>query len=289
MILVVGATGTLGGIITRRLLAEGRPVRILVRPNSNYKPLVDAGAQPILGDLKAPASLQAACQGIDTVITTANSAMRGGDDNPETVEHLGNIHLIDAAAGAGVKHFIFISLSGADPNSPAPFVAGKGKAEEHLKASGMSYTILAPGPFAEVWVGMVVAAPIQNGLPVTIYSYAKQAFIPMNDVASFAIASVGHPEVINQRLVISGIEPYSFADAAAAFGRLLHRGVDVVQVKPGDPLPTVPPPLIPLMIGLSMGDWSVPMDDLARKMQVRMATMEETLQAMLLAQASSPA
>ncbi len=79
MILVVGATGHLGGAVTRMLLAQGQPVRILVRPQSDYQPLAEAGAQVVLGDLKQPGSLDAACQGADTVITTANSAARGGE------------------------------------------------------------------------------------------------------------------------------------------------------------------------------------------------------------------
>lgn len=82
MILVAGATGKLGGIITLRLLAEGRPLRILVRENSNYQALVEDGAQPVFGDLKDRGSLDKACQGINTVITTASSALRGGADNP---------------------------------------------------------------------------------------------------------------------------------------------------------------------------------------------------------------
>ena len=77
MILIVGATGNLGGAITRTLLAQGLPVRILARSQSNYQPLVDEGAQVVLGDLKERGSLDAACQGVDTVITTANSAARG--------------------------------------------------------------------------------------------------------------------------------------------------------------------------------------------------------------------
>ena len=52
MILVVGATGTLGGMITRRLLAQGREVRILVRNGLSARPLVAAGARPVVGDLK---------------------------------------------------------------------------------------------------------------------------------------------------------------------------------------------------------------------------------------------
>src|SRR5947207_1782841 len=118
MILIVGATGKVGGAITRQLLRQGHSVRILVRPNSSYQPLVEAGAQPIPGDLKDRASLDAACQGIDTIVTSATSLERGGDDNPQTVELEGNRNLIDAAKAAGVNHFIFISTLGVDPNSP---------------------------------------------------------------------------------------------------------------------------------------------------------------------------
>src|SRR4029434_4735357 len=57
MILLVGATGLVGGMIARRLLGQGLAVRILVRPGSDYHSLVEAGAQPVAGDLKCPATL----------------------------------------------------------------------------------------------------------------------------------------------------------------------------------------------------------------------------------------
>lgn len=86
LILVAGATGDLGGVVTRMLLSKGRPVRVLVRPQSNYKPLIDAGAQAVMGDLKNRNSLDPACKGVEVLITTATSAKRGGDDNPKTVD-----------------------------------------------------------------------------------------------------------------------------------------------------------------------------------------------------------
>ena len=130
LILMVGSTGDLGGTITRMLLAKGKNVRILVRPYSNYQPLVQAGAQVVLGDLKNPASLDGACKGVQFLITTATATKRGGSDTATTVDLEGNHNLIDAAKGAGVKQFIFASLSIADPNSPVPFVQAKAKTED---------------------------------------------------------------------------------------------------------------------------------------------------------------
>jgi uncharacterized protein YbjT (DUF2867 family) len=156
MILIVGATGSLGGAIAHTLLARGEAVRILVREEATAAPLIAAGAQPVRGDMKDRGSLDRACAGVDTVITTANSALRGGGDNAQTVDLDGNRDLIDAAKQAGVGHFIFISANGADPGSPVPFMAAKGKTERHLEASGLRYTILAPEAFMEVWMGMVV-------------------------------------------------------------------------------------------------------------------------------------
>ena len=72
VILVVGATGYLGGIITRSLLQQSHAVRITLRPNSNHSDLIGLRAKAARADLKDPDSLPAACKGIDVVITTAN-------------------------------------------------------------------------------------------------------------------------------------------------------------------------------------------------------------------------
>src|SRR3712207_4114174 len=122
MILVVGATGVVGGMVTRRLLDEDKEVRVLVRRDSPSSQLVqqglatsaeelaEAGAHPVHGDLRDRASLDTALEGIETVITTANSAGRGGADNPQSVDLEGNRNLIEAAREAGVERFVFVSL-----------------------------------------------------------------------------------------------------------------------------------------------------------------------------------
>jgi uncharacterized protein YbjT (DUF2867 family) len=138
-------------------------VRVLMRHNSpaekmashgmatSPQSLIDAGARPVYGDLKDRASLDAACEGIETVITTANSAMRGGEDNVDTVDRQGNRNLIEAARATGAKQFIFASFLGADLRSPVPLFQAKAETEAVLGESGMPYTVLAPNFFIESW------------------------------------------------------------------------------------------------------------------------------------------
>lgn len=283
MILVVGATGNLGGAITHMLLAQGKPVRILARSHSNYQPLVQAGAQVVMGDLKDRASLDPACRGVDTVITTANSALRGGDDNVENVDLKGNHSLIDAAKAAGVKQFIFTSMLGADPNSPAPFVQAKAKTEAHLRASGMPYTILAPNAFMEVWPGFVVGMPARAGQPVTLVGEGrrKHSFVSAGDVAAFAVAAVGNPAAINQYLVIGGPEPLSWRDVVATYERVLGRTIPVNFVAPGQPVPGLPEFMAGMLASFEMYDSPVNMAETARTFGIKLTSLEESVRRLI--------
>src|SRR5512146_3188966 len=114
MILVVGSTGILGSEICRRLVEAGKPVRGLVRSTSGedkVSRLKAMGVETVLGDLRDPASLARACQGMDTVITTATTtlSMQPGDSIPVT-DQQGQIDLVKAAQEAGVKRFVMVSI-----------------------------------------------------------------------------------------------------------------------------------------------------------------------------------
>jgi uncharacterized protein YbjT (DUF2867 family) len=283
MILVVGATGLVGGLITRRLLARGQPLRILVRARSSYQPLEQAGARPVLGDLKDRASLDAACAEVDVVITTANAVQRGGADTLQTVDIEGNRNLIDAAQAAGVKQFIFVSALGVDIDSPVPIFHAKARSEAHLRASGLPYTILAPPAFMEVWTPMVVLGPLQAGQPVTLIGEArrKHSLISVNDVAAFTTAAIGHPAAMNQHLVIGGPEALSWRDVVSACERVLGRTIKVETLPPGSVIPGLPEPLgqmIGMMLtGMEMDDAVIEMDETARTFGVRQNTLEAVL------------
>jgi uncharacterized protein YbjT (DUF2867 family) len=277
MILVVGATGTLGGAVTRMLLAQGQPVRILARSQSNYQPLVEAGAQVVLGDLKEPGSLEAACQGVDTVITTANSAARGGEDNPQTVDLEGNRHLIDEALAAGVNQFIFVSVLTADANSPIPFLQAKGKTEDYLRESGLPYTIIAPNAYMEIWVAGVVGMPAMMGQPVTIVGGGrrKHSFISAGDVAAFMLAAIDNPAAINQKLLLGGPHPLSLRDAVVIYERVLGHQIPVRSVAAGSPVPGFPQMVAQLLAGLDTFDSPIDMTETARTFGIQLTPLEE--------------
>lgn len=279
MILVVGATGNVGGAIAQVLLAQGRPVRVLVRPGSNYQGLVEAGAEAVTGDLKDRASLDAACRGIETVVTTANSAQRGGEDNVQTVDLEGTRNLIDAAKAAGVKHFIYTSALIADPNSPNDFVRAKGQSEEYLQQSGMDWTILAPNAFMEAWAAMVVGMPAMSGQPVTLVGEGlrKHSFVSARDVVAYAVTAVDNPAARNQKIIIGGPEPLSWREVVTVYERALGREVPVRFVAPGEPVPGLLPDMIPLLIALEMFDSPVDMTETARIYGVRPTSLEEVV------------
>ena len=295
MILIVGATGILGGIITHRLLGEGKDVQILVRHNSPSEQLalqgmatlaqslIDAGAKPVYGDLKDRHSLDQACAGIETVITTANSAMRSGEDNVESVDRRGNRSLIEAAQAAGVKQFIFISFLGASENNPVPLFRAKAETEKVLAESGMHYTILSPNFFIENWTGMVVGIPLQNHQTVTLVGEGKQlhSLISVGDVAAFATAVVGHPAAINQRLVLGGPEPLSWRGIVVAFGQILGQELPVKFVAPGEPIPGLPEIAPAVLAAMETYASPIPMSATAHTFGVELTPLTAVVHRML--------
>ena len=288
MIVVIGATGIVGGMITRQLLERGKEVRILVRRDSpssqlvqqglatSAESLIEAGAQPVHGDLRDRASLDAAVDGVETVISTANSAMRGGADNPQSVDLKGNRNLIEAARDASVEDFVFISLLGADPNHPAPYMQAKAQSESALQESGMEYTILAPTAFMEVWPAMVVGMPALQGQPVTLVGEGRRrhSFISNRDVAAFAVAAVDHPAARNQYLAIGGPEPLSWRDVVATYERVLGRSISVEYVAAGEPVPGLPDPMPALLAGMETYDSVVEMEETSSTFDVPLTTLE---------------
>ncbi len=228
MILVVGATGMVGGGICQCLSAKGLPFKALVRETSNpdkVSYLKALGANLVNGDLRDPASLKAACQDVDVVIETVSAmpfSYQPGQNDIQQVDFDGSIALMEAAKAAGVKHFIYTSFSG-NLEGDYPLVHAKRAAEAHLKSTGMAYTILRPSCFMEVWLGPAVGFDAVNG-KVAVYGGGDQpiSWIAISDVVAFAVESLSNPAARNAVLEMGGPAMVS-----------PHQAIDIFEKKAG--------------------------------------------------------
>jgi uncharacterized protein YbjT (DUF2867 family) len=223
MNLVVGATGLLGSEICQLLVTEGKPVRGLVRPNSDrtkVERLQGLGAEIVRGDLKDRSSLAAACQGIKAVISTASATLsRQEGDSIQSVDRDGQLALIDAAKVAGVERFVLISFP--NMNVEFPLQTAKREVEQHLKESGMTYTILQPSFFMEVWLSPALGFDAANAT-AQIYGSGRNkiSWISYEDVARFAVASLDNAAANNTEIEVGGPEALSSLEVVKIFEEL---------------------------------------------------------------------
>jgi uncharacterized protein YbjT (DUF2867 family) len=213
MILVAGSTGVLGSEIVRQLREQNRPVRALVRNTSDPEKVTslrNLGATIVVGDVTDRSSLDAACQGIETIITTVTTtaSQTPGDTIPK-VDQIGQLNLVDAATNAGVPQYIYTSYS-RNIDVDCPLTTAKRTVEERVIGSGMTYTILRPSYFMEAWLSPRIGFDYPNHR-VTIYGNGENplSWISYIDVARFAVMAVDQPDARNTILELGGPEKLS--------------------------------------------------------------------------------
>lgn len=276
MVLVVGASGSLGRKITRQLLVRGDRVRMLARQTSSCADLERAGATVVVGDLTDRISLDRACEGATAVIATA-SVSKTGTDTIERVDLQGNQNLIAAAAAGGVERFVFVSTRSASPDSPVPLFRAKGAAEQALRESPMVHTILQPGGFMDVWFPMFIETPAFGSRPVTLVGEARRrhAFVAERDVAAFAVTALENPAAAGAAIVIGGPEAVTFRDVVREYEEAAGRTFPVRTVPPGEPVPGVPDAVSRIAAGLETFDSIIPMEETSRRYGVTLTSVRD--------------
>lgn len=211
MILVAGATGVVGGAACRLLVEQGREVRALVRTTSDparVAALRSLGADIVEGDLQAADSLARACAGVSAVISTATATggLRQPTDSVVTVDGEGQMNLVEAAAAAGVGHFVFVSFSG-NLTTATPLSRSKRGVEQRLREGDIPYTILRPSAFMEIWLSPLVGFDVPAG-QLTIYGAgtAPVSYISQHDVTRAIIASLDTEAAWNRTIQLGGPE-----------------------------------------------------------------------------------
>src|SRR5215211_7332459 len=186
-ILVVGATGRVGGAAVERFLETGFEVRALVRRPEKGTRLCALGAELVVGDATAPDTLGSAVRGCSGIFSVL--AAGPGRGASEDVEYRGNMNLLSAARSVGVGHFVYSSVHLADHPQAQKVGAFREKArfeKELMAAEDVSSTILRPAIFMETLdtmiQGPVAFVPGRQLWPVS--------FIAARDIARAAVRAI---------------------------------------------------------------------------------------------------
>jgi uncharacterized protein YbjT (DUF2867 family) len=225
MVLLVGGTGRLGSRVGRRLLAEGRRVRVLARSPATAEDLARLGAEIVAGDLRDRGSLERAVRGVARVVVTAHDDRSRGHAGWAR-QAAGHHHLIEAARAERVEHLVFVSCRGVGPEHPLPAFRLKHAVEVRLRGSGLGHAIVRPTAFMEPWAAWI-GRPILDGRVVTIPGLGDQPInlIALDDVAHYVLLALDHPEARDRTLEIGGPENLTLNQVADAFERYTDRPV----------------------------------------------------------------
>ena len=228
LILVTGATGKQGGAVARHLLADGWPVRALTRDPAKpeARNLMALGAEVVKGDLSDRVSLDAALKGAYGCYSVQNFWETGYD-----LEILQGKNLAEAAKAAGVKHFVYSSVGGAERKTGLPHFESKWVIEQHISHIGLPNTVLRPVFFMDNFSAPNYRASILDGiLTMPMPPNKPLAMLAVDDIGGFAALAFAHPEeYMGKAMELAGDE-LTIPAAASAFSRALGRTVRYVEM-----------------------------------------------------------
>lgn len=196
-VLLIGGHGKVALLLSPLLAARGDEVTAVVRNPDHRDDVAASGATPLVADVEAldTASLAAVLSGHDAVVWSAGA---GGGDPTRTyaVDRDAAIRTMDAAAAAGVRRFVMVSYFGAGPDHGVPpgsgffpYAEAKAAADEHLRGSGLDWTILAPSTLTmDPPTGRIDVQATESGR------------VPRADVAAVVVEVLQRPETIGRTI-----------------------------------------------------------------------------------------
>lgn len=152
-VLIVGANGLIGRLLIGQMVSGSHRSRAMIRSPEQASALTELGADAIVvADLEQ--DVQPALSSCDAVIFTAGSGGKTGPEKTDAVDRDGAIAVIDAARKTGVKRFVMVSSMGVDAPDKGPdnlqhYLLAKQAADDHLRESGLRYTIVRPGTLSD--------------------------------------------------------------------------------------------------------------------------------------------
>lgn len=219
MILLTGATGKTGGEVARQLAAANVPFRALIRNPDKAEALNTLGAELVLGDIADRAFLPRALSGIDKAFLVMPN-----DEEQLILE----TQFTDAAVAAGVEHLVYLSSLESVPESKNPITQNHVAAQNHIRESGMSWTIVRPTFFNqnfETYAPRIREAR-QIVLPVGNGTVSATDLRDVGEVIREVLTKPGHE---NKSYDLTGPELLTFAEIAEKFSKVLGTPVEYID------------------------------------------------------------
>jgi NADH dehydrogenase len=219
MILVAGGTGFLGRAIVAALRRDGHEVRVLSRGTKGNPWVRDRGVSLATGDVREAASLGDAFAGVDTLVTAVQfpghpvEVPKKGLTYDE-FDRKGTENLVAAAKKAGVQRVVYLSGAGVGQNRPEEWFVAKDAAENAVRNSGLTWTILRPswvyGPRDKSLNRFAFFAKVLPFVPLPGPGTAKVQPVHVDDVGTAVALSLKLPAAENQVIEIGGPQLLNF-------------------------------------------------------------------------------
>jgi uncharacterized protein YbjT (DUF2867 family) len=220
MILVIGATGTIGSEVVGQLLAADERPRAFVRDPDRARRLLGEQVEHVVGDLDRPETIEAALGGVDRLFLLTTQSSRQPDWERS---------VIAAAADAGVAHLVKLSVFRADEESPLQFVRQHWQAERALEQSGLALTMVRP-----VFLMQNLRAMVRGDAIFTAAGDGRVAMIDARDIAAVAVAALTTPGHEGKIYTLTGPEALTFDDVASKLSQQSGMQIRHVRVSVDD-------------------------------------------------------
>ena len=225
-VLVTGGTGFVGPHVVHALRASETPVRALVRDPAHAGRLTSWGVDLAAGDVTDPASLQAACDGVDAVIHLV-AIIKGAPADFERVMAEGTRNVVVAAQAAGVRRFVLASALGLDERTKdaVPYFAAKWEMERAVRESGLEHVIFRPsfvfgreGGVLPTFIRLARLAPVT---PIIGPGTQRLQPIWVEDLAEYYARALVEPAAANRTFDLGGPEAVSWNEFWERLKRVL--------------------------------------------------------------------
>jgi len=226
VILVTGATGSIGRYLVRELRQRRVPFRVLVRSQDKGREL---GCDFAVGDFDDPGSIVRALEDADRLFLNAGGAVPAAGDQPMIRQQEA---VIDAATAAGVCQVVKISVWGAREGGRLA-TGAHWRLEQYLKASGLAWSVLQPSGFMQNFL-TGAGSFTMDGKLIDAYGGAPVSYIDCYDIAACATALLTGPGRNAESFVLTGPEPLTYADVTKRLSAALGRTVGHLTLPPGE-------------------------------------------------------